>query len=676
MRVHFDAVRRPARVAKSLRAELERLGVKVGLARAQDLVAEGFGYASYRELQAVCGKRPADAWDEDSPEAVVAARRARQVEAYASAGIGRDQAEAIVDRLRPSSRQACKGSPLSRGTGKEEANAAPVKVSPIEPARLSKLDHDDPKKIAHLVRAPSGKEGPGSVLLEDGWLLCATSDPEGARAEGERLRGLGVTVSEIRYDVAAFVAAFGAGLSDPRSRQCPSIGIPAARERLRRVFREALRGGSGHVTILRGPSYEPESSVIRFRVDGVDRPVTSVSHATAEALQEEAFRLAWVSFGACYDRPGPHAGRMDRSSGLLPNGIRTARCQWIPLPDGGTQLDVRLFDARPVGSVATYAYPEHAEAAIARMRRRPAGLNLVVGPAQSGKSICLASILAQDPGASRRLVAIDDGTSPPIPGAIQVLVQTGMGDPDLRLDAHRGAIDSALSLDPDILSIGEIAHARIAQAAFDAAMSGIQVWATIRATGTYAALDRLRDLGIERHRILDPTLVTGLVGQRLVRRTCENCSIGYGEAATRLPPDAIEAVGRLGDGRVPARLRFANPEGCRDCREGFKGRQLVAEAILPNDDVFGHLGQGRKELATHAWRHRSGGRTMLEDAFRQVLSGDLDIREVETRVGFVEDLPPAIRSDLREILDGTWEAPEERTLASATVRAREAPARA
>src|SRR3546814_2558382 len=76
----------------------------------------------------------------------------------------------------------------------------------------------------------------------------------------------------------------------------------------------------------------------------------------------------------------------------------------------------------------------------------------------------------------------------------------------------------------------EIRDKASAALAFAAAMTGHQVWASLHANDAVSILDRFRDQRVEEYKLTDHTLITGLIGQRLVRCVCPHCRITHAQA--------------------------------------------------------------------------------------------------------------------------------------------------
>ena len=82
-----------------------------------------------------------------------------------------------------------------------------------------------------------------------------------------------------------------------------------------------------------------------------------------------------------------------------------------------------------------------------------------------------------------------------------------------------------LRQDPDTILVGEIRDVETARIAVQAALTGHFVMSSLHAIDATAAMNRFLDMGIEP--FLLASSLTGVVGQRLVRRNCPRCVVDY-----------------------------------------------------------------------------------------------------------------------------------------------------
>jgi type II secretory ATPase GspE/PulE/Tfp pilus assembly ATPase PilB-like protein len=177
-------------------------------------------------------------------------------------------------------------------------------------------------------------------------------------------------------------------------------------------------------------------------------------------------------------------------------------------------------------------------------------------------------------------------------------------------------------------------------------MTGHQVWCSLHANDAASCLDRLRDMNVEPYKLTDPTLVTGLIGQRLVRRLNEKCRIGLDEAAAR---DVSAEVKLLGPNtRAEAeRLRgltgrevwfpdYALAE--REDVQPYVGRTVVAEVMLPDVKFMDLVRAEQKAAAIASWKEATKGLTMIEHGIVKILLGEATPFEIEDKVGMLHEV--------------------------------------
>jgi type II secretory ATPase GspE/PulE/Tfp pilus assembly ATPase PilB-like protein len=413
----------------------------------------------------------------------------------------------------------------------------------------------------------------------------------------------------------------------------------------------ALRRASDiHITV------ERHEATVRMRCDGVVEAVKKLPSVVASDLCAAAFNMADAS-DASY-RPLEYQGaRISEIRTSLPVGVQSIRLQFNPLPNQGRYLIARLLYANSAaqsgGDVDTLGYSRVHIEQIRRMRRKPYGINVISGPTGSGKSTTLQralTALMQEKRGQITVITIEDPPEYVIAGAAQLPVTNAQTDEE-RAEKFRGAIAAALRSDPDVIMIGEIRDKASSALAFAAAMTGHQVWASLHANDAISILDRFRDQGVDLYKLGDPTLVTGLIGQRLIRRLCPRCRISFKDGVSRglLTPEQVRQVERVSPGGTD-RVCLANPEPPErcGCRGGYAGREVLAETIVPDLEFMRFVRQGDKESAVNYWIGNLDGMSMLEHAAQKMVGGLCDPRDVEDKAGELAE----IRSDRIEAVFG------------------------
>jgi len=298
---------------------------------------------------------------------------------------------------------------------------------------------------------------------------------------------------------------------------------------------------------------------VRFRLDGVLSSVESLPAALSENI---VARLKVLGGLLTYRNDIPQEGRLE-ISGDASDEVMDVRLAVFPTIYGQRAV-IRLFyhQARLV-ELAQLGFDQPTETSLKAIAVQNQGVLLVTGPAGSGKSTTLASILRylvqSLPGKS--IVALEDPVEIRIEGVTQVPI-TPHGQMTFPT-----ALRSLLRQDPQVLMIGEIRDAETARIAIEAGLTGHLLMSTMHSGTPAGALLRLLEMGIEPYQVTSS--VSAVLNQRLVRRLCREC-------------------------RKPAEEGRFDPVGCDACLgTGFKGRALIAEMV--------HLdGELRKALLAKA----------------------------------------------------------------------------
>jgi type II secretory ATPase GspE/PulE/Tfp pilus assembly ATPase PilB-like protein len=129
--------------------------------------------------------------------------------------------------------------------------------------------------------------------------------------------------------------------------------------------------------------------------------------------------------------------------------------------------------------------------------------------------------------------------------------------------------------DPEIIMVGEIRDHDTAVMAFRAAQTGHLLLSTLHTTTAVEAVTRLRDLGIDSNTIA--STLTGVLGQRLVRKVCDGCKTSYQPSKHLL--DELPLHAHL------ATWKLVKGSGCAKCNfTGYSGRMMVGELWVPSPD--------------------------------------------------------------------------------------------
>lgn len=380
---------------------------------------------------------------------------------------------------------------------------------------------------------------------------------------------------------------------------------------------------------------------VKMRVHGRLMPLKTFSEEDGKAIAKAAFAVA-SDLGAGQSELTFQQGALTNKSGILPRGIEMVRMQYSPTSEQRAGIIMRLKPKPKAGEtdIDSLGYHPGQVSDISIMRRRTNGLYIFAGKVSSGKTTTLQRTLNrmfQEKKGEISMYSIEEPVELELPGAIQVPVKM---NPD-GTDGFAEAIKAAMRSDPNVIIMGEIRSEQTAALAMKAVQSGHALWSTVHAGTALGILDRLADFGVEPWKLADPTMVRGLVYQRLCGTICPHCRITYrqaienGELESKLADDVTALIGKSID-----ELHARGP-GCDKCLEGLNGRTVVAETLLTDPDLLMLYTQGKRREMKDYWLSDEGeglkGMTVMHHALMKVAAGVLDINEVEEEVDLVEE---------------------------------------
>lgn len=275
------------------------------------------------------------------------------------------------------------------------------------------------------------------------------------------------------------------------------------------------------------------------------------------------------------------------------------------------------------------------------------GLIILAGPHDSGQTESAYSILSHLNSPQVSIATIEDPIIYRIPSATQTQVNGRIG---LTFEA---GLRTLLKQDANVVMVSNLRDGETVRLAVEGALAGRLLLAGLHATNASSALGYLLATGIE------PFLVAhtlqAIVGQRVVRRLCENCKEIYTPEETEmisilkglgvktaaqlqrvreLEQQAIQE--KLVVGASPAtdqtfitRLYRPSKDGCAECSHtGYKGSIGIYE-VLPIRETTQRLILGAASLQNiQDQAVQEGMPTMQMDGLVKVLLGLTSVDEV------------------------------------------------
>lgn len=452
-------------------------------------------------------------------------------------------------------------------------------------------------------------------FLEDGRLLVAEAyrrDPavlayeEFLRRDDVEFRVCLSTVAEIQD---LYFQGGGIDKSDTTQRQ----------EQVLRLIAEGVRVDASDIHFR-----NDEQTEVFMRVDGFFEKYTEFKREDGRELCRSMYQSMTDVAEESYYENRSQKGRI-ASTFLQKFGLTGARIG-SRTTDNGNVVVLRLLKKSEQRDLPDLGYLPEQEVDIERMIVKPFGINIFSGPTGSGKSTTLEVVLQKILKYHNHKINVMTVEDPPeylIPGVVQTVLKCDSEDTESVAAAWSNAISELLRLDPDNIMIGEIRDLESARAAFRASMTGHGVWTTVHANHALQVLDRLTDLGVSPTLVSDASNLTGLVNQSLVVRNCPHCARSYASAKHTLPKDVqrrVEQYCNVEGVKVRGRNR-----GCPHCGgRGYKGRQVVAETVVPNQKLMNVYRKAGSAAARHYWLAHMGGISKCAHLKRLVSAGFVD----------------------------------------------------
>ena len=184
----------------------------------------------------------------------------------------------------------------------------------------------------------------------------------------------------------------------------------------------------------------------------------------------------------------------------------------------GEKIAIRILDQKPVHrNLHSLGFLKEDIAVFEAVCNQSSGMILAVGPTGSGKTTTLYAFLNAINSREKNIMTVENPVEYHIDGINQVSITPEKGL------SFAEILRAFLRQDPDVILIGEIRDTDTAQTAIQAALTGHLVLSTLHSKSAFAAIYRLRNLGIELDLLADTLLL--VTSQRLIpKRSSPNDS--------------------------------------------------------------------------------------------------------------------------------------------------------
>ncbi|MFS0704886.1 GspE/PulE family protein [Cellulomonas sp. 179-A 9B4 NHS] len=348
---------------------------------------------------------------------------------------------------------------------------------------------------------------------------------------------------------------------------------------------------------------------VRYRIDGV---LHETQRSPKNIIGGVISRVKIMSDIDIAEKRKPQDGRMSVTHNGRKIDLRVATLPTV----WGEKIVMRILDNSTASlDLRDLSFLEHNYATYRESYTKPYGMILVTGPTGSGKSTTLYATLNAVSKPDINVITVEDPVEYRLPGINQVQVNPKAGL------TFAAALRSILRSDPDVVLLGEIRDHETAQIAVEAALTGHLVLSTLHTNDAPSAVTRLTEMGIEP--FLVGSALDCVVAQRLARRLCPKCKEPYTPSPAELEAARFPWV--PGE-PIPDLYR---PAGCVACsRTGYKGRLALHEVMRVTEEIERHAVAHSSSADIGTTAVKQGMRTLREDGWYKVASGDTSIEEI------------------------------------------------
>jgi type II secretory ATPase GspE/PulE/Tfp pilus assembly ATPase PilB-like protein len=365
--------------------------------------------------------------------------------------------------------------------------------------------------------------------------------------------------------------------------------------------------------------FEPEEAAVRlrYRLDGLLVDVLTFDHETYHLALSRLKLLSGLKLNITGE------AQDGRFSIIVKGDEIELRTSILPGNYAETVV-LRILNPAAIGvELEALGLEDKLRLRIEKEIAKPNGMILTTGPTGSGKTTTLYAFLRKINNPNTKIITIED----PVEYHLKGIVQTQV---DKKNYTFAQGLRSALRQDPDIIMVGEIRDAEVAETAINAALTGHLVFSTLHTNDAAGSFPRLIDLGISEKVLASSVSVA--MAQRLLRKLCEKCK--KQRAVTAEEQKVIDKIiaGITDRTLIPPTQNSvweANIAGCENCGgRGYKGRIGIYEAIFMDRAIEEVLRSKPSEREVAEAAKPQGVPTMTEDGVLKVLRGVTSLDEL------------------------------------------------
>lgn len=342
---------------------------------------------------------------------------------------------------------------------------------------------------------------------------------------------------------------------------------------------------------------------IRMRIDGMLRDMRSPPNNLGKAIISRLKILSGLNIA---ERRLPQDGRARIKIDGRALDLRIAT---MPAIHGETMV-IRLLDnVRRALDLGKLGFNTQDEQVLLKCLSASHGLVIVTGPTGSGKTTTLATALSLLNESHRKILTIEDPIEYELDGINQTQTKPSIGL------SFATALRGFLRHDPDIIMVGEMRDGETASIGVHAALTGHLVLTTLHTNTAAGAITRLLDMGVDAY--LLASCLRCVIGQRLVRLVCQECSETYTDTPD-FPQKILDSLGI----KPGAKRKLRRAIGCDRCfGTGYSDRIVISEVLDVNEDIRALIQPGIAAGQIEQIARNNNMTTMLGDGLQKCLDG-------------------------------------------------------
>ena len=281
----------------------------------------------------------------------------------------------------------------------------------------------------------------------------------------------------------------------------------------------------------------------------------------------------------------------------------------------GQEAVIRVLDPqRFILDINELGMPVNILKSYKRIVNYPNGLILTTGPTSSGKTSTLYATVQGLVNRGLKIMTAEDPIEYEMNKVNQKSVDEFMDFSDY--------IRSFLRQNPDIILVGEIRDSKTAEIVIKASTTGHLVLSNLHTRSAIGTVSRLRNVGIPDDHISENLL--GVIGQRLVRKICEECK--------EEDPQTQEILSLFYDRKD--NVKHYHGKGCRSCNDsGYKGMIGIYEFFFPTEEISTAISAGASVAELNILAKEQGFSPLVDNALDKVNEGITSLEEILLRIG-------------------------------------------